>query len=62
LVELISTDKDAPNHLPSLSAAAGMIPHEMLTHLGAHVPRQYEAPSAPVVVETASTRVLSGQR
>lgn len=59
VVELISTDKEAPNHLPSLAAAAGMIPHEVLTRLGAHLNRQYETDAAHVVVQT-TTPVMAG--
>jgi len=53
-VELISPRVDAPNHLPNLAATCGTIPHELLTSLGAHIPRQYETESAPVVVQTAT--------
>jgi alanine racemase len=40
-VELISPDREAPNHLTRLAAAAGTIPHELLCHLNPRIPRVY---------------------
>lgn len=48
-VELISPDRDAPNHLPRLAGRAGMIPHEMLCRIHPRIPRLY------VVGEGAAT-------
>jgi len=41
LVELISPDVDAPNHLPTLARMAGTIPHEMLCRLNPRLKRVY---------------------
>jgi len=62
VVELVSQDKDAPNHLPNLAAAAGTIPHELLTRLSTHLNRVYETPAAQHVVLTpmASKAALVG--
>ncbi len=43
LVELISPDPAAPNHLPALAAAAGTIPHEIMCRLSPRIPRIYTA-------------------
>jgi alanine racemase len=40
-VELVSPDRDAPNHLPRVAAAAGTIPHELLCRIGPGVRRTY---------------------
>ena len=53
-VELISAHSDAPNHLTSLAATCGTIPHEILTQLAAHLHRQYETGSAQVVVPSSA--------
>ncbi|MHC4220169.1 MAG: alanine racemase [Planctomycetota bacterium] len=42
-VELIGTDPDAPNHLPTLAAMAGTISHEMLCRLNPRIKRIYHA-------------------
>ncbi|MHC5023531.1 MAG: alanine racemase [Planctomycetota bacterium] len=47
-VELISTDRQAPNHLPTLARAAGTIPHEMLCRLNPRIPRRHVR-EAPVI-------------
>ncbi len=39
-VELVTPLHDAPNHLPRLAAASGLIPHEFLTRLHARIPRK----------------------
>ena len=41
VVELISTDPAAPNHLPTLAAAAGTIPHEIMCRLNPRIDRIY---------------------
>ncbi len=43
LVELISPDPAAPNHLPALAGAAGTIPHEIMCRLSPRIPRIYTA-------------------
>lgn len=43
-IELISPDAHAPNHLPTLAAMAGTIPHEMLCRLNPRLKRVYIAP------------------
>jgi len=56
-VELISDDRDAPNHLPRLAKLAGTISHEILCGLGKRVPRRYlshREPASPTVVTRAS--------
>jgi alanine racemase len=47
IVELISPDIKAPNHLPVLAEMAQTIPHEMLTRLNPRIKRQYVAPVGP---------------
>ena len=42
-VELIGTDPEAPNHLPTLAATAGTIPHELLARLSPRIKRIYHA-------------------
>jgi alanine racemase len=42
-VELIGQDPEAPNHLPALARAAGMLPHEILCGLNARIRRVYHA-------------------
>jgi alanine racemase len=44
IVEIISPDPKAPNHLPTLASLAGIIPHELLTGLSQRITRQYVAP------------------
>lgn len=47
IVELISPDVKAPNHLPTLAEMAGTIPHEVLTRINPRIKRQYIAPVGP---------------
>jgi alanine racemase len=47
IVELISPEAKAPNHLPTLAEMAGTIPHEMLTRMNPRIKRQYVAPVGP---------------
>jgi len=57
-VELIASDRDAPNHLPALAKLAGTISHEILCGLGKRVPRRYlsqREPATPVVVARPAT-------
>jgi hypothetical protein len=42
-VEIIGTDKDAPNHLPLLAALAETITHEMLCRISPQLERVYVA-------------------
>ncbi|MHC5002043.1 MAG: alanine racemase [Planctomycetota bacterium] len=53
VVELVSPDPSAPNHLARVAAAAGMVPHVLLCGLGAQVPRRHVAASAAVHVAPA---------
>ena len=59
-VELIGTDPEAANHLPTVAARSGMLPHELLCRLGSRIPRVFVAggsvtehgESMPPVIET----------
>jgi len=42
-VELVSEDRDAPNHLPRVAAAAGMVPYEFLCRLNPRIRRVHTA-------------------
>ena len=48
IVEVISPNPKAPNHLPTLASLAGTIPHELLTRLNQRIPRRYVAPVTAV--------------
>ncbi|MBX3355474.1 MAG: alanine racemase [Phycisphaeraceae bacterium] len=56
-VELISPDRDAPNHLPRVAAAAGLIPYEFLCRLGPRIRRQYIADTVPASSVSAVSAV-----
>jgi alanine racemase len=60
LVELISPDRAAPNHLSNLSRMAGTIPHEMLCRLNPRLKRVYTAPVAGEVEHVAAAGALVG--
>lgn len=45
-VELVSTDRDAPNHLARVAAAAGLIPYEFLCRLNPRIRRHYVSDAA----------------
>lgn len=47
LVEVVSADPTAPNHLPVLARRAGTITHELLCRLNPRVPRRHAAPWRP---------------
>ena len=57
-VELVSTDRDAPNHLSVVAAAAGLIPYEFLCRLNPRIRRHYV--SDAVVPPTASPAMGHG--
>jgi len=64
-VELVGEDRDAPNHLASVAAAAGIVPYEFLCRLNQRIRRVYRtderAASAPPVDRArASARVAQG--
>jgi alanine racemase len=59
-VELISADPSAPNHLATLAAMAGTIPHEMLCRLNPRLKRVYTAPIAGEVEHVAAAGALVG--
>ncbi len=40
-VEIVTPDVTAPNHLPTLAARSGLIPHEMLCRIHHRIPRMY---------------------
>jgi alanine racemase len=40
-VEIVTAEVDAPNHLPTLAARSGLIPHEMLCRIHHRIPRMY---------------------
>lgn len=44
-VELVSDDRDAPNHLPRVAAAAGIVPYEFLCRLNQRIRRVYQSDS-----------------
>ncbi len=48
-VELIGADPSAPNHMPTLARAAGIVPHALLAGLSSHLQRVYHAdrPTTP---------------
>jgi len=50
-VELVAREHGAPNGLPQLAAASGMIPHELLTRLNPRIPR---ATVSTQVIDVAS--------
>lgn len=54
MVELISNDPHAPNHLPALAKIAGLIPHEVLCGLNPRIRRVHG--DASVGVETCETK------
>lgn len=60
LVELISPDAQAPNHLPKLAAMAGTIPHELLCRLNPRLKRVYSAPVVSIETEPRPA-VMAGQ-
>jgi alanine racemase len=51
-VELISPQRDAPNHLTRVSKAAGTIPHELMCRMNPRLKRVYEVDAA--VAESTS--------
>jgi len=57
-VELIGTDHEAPNHMPRLARAAGLLPYQVLCGLSTSVPRTYIEPTRPTIVTTMSRRSL----
>jgi len=64
-VELVSTDRDAPNHLPRIAAAAGLIPYEFLCRLNPRIRRSYVNDGAKAgadAVETTPTRADAAAR
>jgi alanine racemase len=46
VVEIVSPDPQAPNHLPRLASRSGMIPHEMLCRIHSRIPRVYTVDGA----------------
>lgn len=60
-VELISPDREAPNHLVTLAEAAGTIPYEILCRLNPKIRRVYhESPAAVEVFAPACTAAVAG--
>ena len=59
MVELVSADSQAPNHLSTLAAMAGTIPHEMLCRLNPRVKRVYTT-SAALLEPAVAGRALAG--
>ncbi len=55
-VELIGTDPEAPNHLPTLARAATSSVHEMISRLGPRVPRVYRATADQPLVHADHSR------
>ena len=56
-VELISADPSAPNHLPTLAASAGIVPHALLAGLSSRLERVYHADQP--IRKTASPAVAA---
>ena len=54
-VELIGADPKAPNHLTTLAAVAGTIPHDVLCRLNPRIRRMYHA-TERYEVETVAAR------
>ncbi len=64
-VEVVGTDRDAPNHLPRVAAAAGIIPYEFLCRINPRLRRVHLAddalPAKPPLAEppaSAARRVI----
>jgi alanine racemase len=57
LVEIYSPTRSAPNHIPTLARRIGTPPHELLTRLGAHIPRRYLSLGA--TVETCASASIT---
>lgn len=58
-VELIGTDAAAPNHLPTLAKAAGLIAHAMMCGIGSRLPRAYVSETGndePIIVSRPGAR------
>lgn len=56
-VELFGGDRSAPNYLPALARAAGVIPHSLLAGLSPLIPRRYD--TALPVVETVTRQAAA---
>lgn len=59
-VEIVGSDRSAPNHLPTLARRAGTISHELLCRLSPRLSRQYisvEAGGSPAVPVTGAVAV-----
>jgi alanine racemase len=48
-VELITPDREAPNHVTRLALLAGTTPYELLCRLSARVQRVYREEPAPII-------------
>jgi len=57
-VELVSTDRDAPNHLSRVAAAAGLIPYEFLCRLNPRIRRHYVSDAAVPSVNAAAGSIV----
>ena len=60
MVELISNDPNAPNHLPALAKVAGLIPHEVLCGLNPGIRRVYSNTSVGVETFEPKSPATSG--
>jgi alanine racemase len=60
VVELITPDRGAPNHLTRLAEAAGTNPYELLCRLSARIRRVYHRTNAMVEVTTSKTTAAAG--
>ena len=58
-VELISPDREAPNHLVTLARAAETTPYELMCRLNPRVPRVYDQaiPHVSIVKQRRDARV-----
>jgi alanine racemase len=54
MIELIGADHDAPNHMPTLARAAGLLPYQILCGLAGTLPRRYVEPARAAVVTTVN--------
>ena len=59
-VELISPDRAAPNHVPTLARTIGIVPHELLCRLNSRIQRIYHShPSTEIEILPSRTAVAS---
>jgi alanine racemase len=60
VVELITPDREAPNHLTRLAEAAGTNPYELLCRLNPRIRRVYHRTSAAIETVTSKSAAVAG--